>query len=93
MAVTDVVKSVFDEILREVGKTIGKGKRAVRRKRRTTRSSADGTLQKIERLLRPAKRQVSAARKTRSRAVAQQRRTAAKTAKHRKSLRTGKARR
>ncbi|MBX3529808.1 MAG: hypothetical protein KF849_04320 [Rhizobiaceae bacterium] len=91
MAVTDIVTNVFNEILKEVGKTIGPKKRAVRRKRRTT--AAQSTLQKIEKLLRPARQQTSRAKTTRTRATAQRRRVAAKTAKHRKSLRTGKARR
>jgi hypothetical protein len=98
MAITDVVKSVFDEILKEVGKTIGPKKRAVRRKRRTTTTAA--TLEKIEKLLRPApkrrtpaKRQTSRARSNSTRSAAQRKRVAAKTAAHRKSLRTGKARR
>lgn len=91
MAIAETVKNVVNEILREVGKTFGTTKRAARRKRAA--SPVETVLQKVETFLRPARRQVSRAKTTRTRSTAQQRRVAAKTAKHRKSLRVGKARR
>ena len=89
MAVTDTLSSVLDGILREVGKTLGTRKRAARRKRRTASTATPTGSARPKR----ARRQVSRARSNANRAAPQRRRVAAKTAKHRKSLRAGKARR
>jgi len=83
--VEDLVKGVVDAVLREV-----RGKRARRRKRTLTPTER---LSRIEKLLRPASQQTSRKKTTRTRSATQQKRVTAKTAKHRKSLRTGKARR
>jgi hypothetical protein len=83
--VEGVVDSAFKEILR---KMTGTGKRA-RRKRRTT--IASGTLREIEKLLKPARKQVSRRKTTLTRSQAQRRRVVAKTRKHRRSLRRGAA--
>lgn len=85
--VDELVKGVIDAVMREV-----RGKRARRRKRSRTLTPAE-RLSRIEKLLRPASRRASRRKTTRTRSTAQRRRVAAKTARHRKSLRTGKARR
>ena len=59
--ITDLVKSVVDSALGEIlKKTTGK-----RRRRRT--STATSTLQKIEKLIKPAKRQTSRKKTVRAR--------------------------
>jgi hypothetical protein len=86
--VGDLVESVVDSALKEIlRKTTGIGRRA-RRRRRTT---ASGTLRQIEKLLRPARKQVSRRKTTQSRSRAQRLRVAAKTRRHRRSLRRGAA--
>jgi len=86
--VDDVVKNVLDGILREVGKTVGLRKRSRRRKRALTPTER---LSRIEKLLKPASRQTSRKKTTRTRSTTQQRRVGAKTHTHRKSLRRGDA--
>lgn len=83
--VDELVKGVVDAVMREI-----RGKRARRRRRRLTPTER---LSRIEKLLRPGTRRTSRKKTTRTRSTAQRRRVAAKTARHRKSLRTGKARR
>lgn len=83
--VEEIVKSVVDGVMRELG-----GKRARRRRRALTPTER---LRRIEKLLKPARRQTSRKKTTRTRSAAQRQRVGARTQKHRKSLRTGKARR
>jgi hypothetical protein len=85
----DLVQGAVDSALKEIlRKTMGTGKRA-RRRRRTT--IASGTLREIEKLLKPARKQVSRRKTTLTRSQAQRRRVAAKTRKHKHSLRRGAA--
>jgi hypothetical protein len=79
------IDSTLKEILRKVA---GTGKRSRRRRRTSVGSS---TLREIEKLLRPARKQVSRRKTTLTRSQAQRRRVAAKTRKHRRSLRRGAA--
>ena len=68
--VTDLVKSVVDSALAEIlKKTTGTRKRA----RRRTKTTASRTLEQIEKLLKPAKRQTSRKRTTRSRSKTKRR--------------------
>jgi len=83
--VDELVKGVVDAVMREV-----RGKRARRRKRTLTPTDR---LSRIEKLLRPAAKQTSRKKTTRTRSAAQQKRVRTRTQKHRRSLRTGKARR
>ena len=83
--VEEIVKSVVDGVIRELG-----GKRARRRRRALTPTER---LRRIEKLLKPAARQTSRKKTTRTRSAAQRQRVSPRTQKHRKSLRTGKARR
>src|SRR5262245_58574672 len=97
--VDDLVKGVVDGVLGDIlKKATGTGKRARRRRtasagrRRTTTSSR--TLQRIERLeklLRPARKQVSRRKTTQTRSKTQRRRVATKIRRHRRSLRRGAA--
>lgn len=65
--ITDLVKSVVDSALGEIlKKTTGK-----RRRRRT--STANSTLQKIEKLIKPAKRQTSRKKTVRARSKTKRR--------------------
>lgn len=86
--VEEIVRSVVDGV---VGEFKRNRKRAARRKQSLT---AAERLKRIERLLKPSSgQQVSRKKKTLSRSTAQKRRVASRTRKHRKSLRSGKARR
>lgn len=94
--VGDLVQSVVDSALKEIlRKTVGTGKRVRRRRRasqpssRTTVSSQ--TLRELEKLLRPARKQVSRKKTTQTRSRVQRRRVTAKTRSHRRSLRRGAA--
>ena len=85
--VEDIVKSVVDGVMSEF-------KRKTRRTRRKRRAlTPTELLQRIEKLLKPASRQTSRKKTTRSRSTTQRRRVRTKTQRHRRSLRTGKARR
>jgi hypothetical protein len=69
--VSDLVEGIVDSALREIlKKTVGTGKRA-RRRRRTLADSE--RLRRIERMLKPAKRQVSRKRTVRSRSKTRRR--------------------
>jgi hypothetical protein len=71
--VGDLVQGVVESALREIlKKATGTGRRA-RRRRRTTLTAAE-RLRRIERMLKPAKRQVSRRRTVRSRSKAHRRR-------------------
>lgn len=85
----DLIEGVVRSALGEVMKTT-KGKRARRRRRSLTPSER---LQRIEKLLKPATRQTSRKKTTRTRSVAQRGRVKSKTVAHRRSLRRGAARR
>ncbi len=95
----DLVKGVVDGVLGDILKKVtGTGKRARRRRAATSSrrrtSTASPTLRRIERLeklLRSATRQVSRKKTTQTRSRNQRRRVAAKTQKHRRSLRRGTA--
>ena len=64
--ISDLVQGVVDGALKDIlKKTSGTSKRARRRKR--TASSSSATLRQIEKLLRPAKKQTSRKRTVRSR--------------------------
>jgi hypothetical protein len=70
--VGDLVQGVVESALREVlKKTIGTGRRARRRSRTLTASER---LSRIEKMLKPAKRQVSKRKTVRARSKAHQRR-------------------
>lgn len=95
----DLVKGVIDGVLGDILKKVtGTGKRARRRRTAsagTRRKSAASTtlsrLERLEKLLRPAKRQTSRKKTTLTRSAAQKRRVAAKTRSHKRSLRRGAA--
>lgn len=64
--ISDLVQGVVGDVLKDIlKKTSGTSKRARRRKR--TASSSSATLRQIEKLLRPAKKQTSRKRTVRSR--------------------------
>jgi hypothetical protein len=85
--VGDLVDGVVDSALKEIlRKTTSGGKR---RRRRSNPSG--GVLGELGKLLRPASRQTSRKKTTRTRSVAQKRRVAARTASHKRTLRRGKA--
>lgn len=70
--VGDLVQSVVESALREIlKKTTGTGRRARRRKRTLTASER---LRRIERMLKPAKQQVSRRRTVRARSKAHRKR-------------------
>lgn len=81
----EIVKSVADGVVSEI-----RGKRARRRKRRTT---AAGRLSQIEKILFPHKQQTSRKKTTRTRSAAQRTRVKARTQRLTRSQRTGKGRR
>lgn len=95
--VSDLLQGAVDSALKEIlTKTTGTGKRARRRKStasqsrsRTTVSSR--TLRELEKLLKPARKQVSRRKSAATRSQAQKRRVTAKTRSHRRSLRRGAA--
>lgn len=94
--VGDLLQGAVDSALKEIlTKTVGIGRRARRRKRtsqsrsRTTVSSR--TLRELEKLLRPARKQLSRKKTTGTRSQAQRRRVTAKTRSHKRSLRRGAA--
>jgi rRNA-processing protein FCF1 len=95
--VGDLVQGAVDSALKEIlRKTTGTGKRARRRKRTTSQSRSrttisSRTLRELEKLLRPARKQVSRRKTTGTRSQTQKRRVAAKTRSHRRSLRRGAA--
>jgi hypothetical protein len=71
--VGDLVQGVVESALREIlKKTTGTGRRA-RRRRRTTLTASE-RLRRIERMLKPAKRQVSRRKTVRARSKAHRRR-------------------
>lgn len=71
--VGDLVQSVVESALREIlKKTTGTGRRARRRKRTLTASER---LRRIERMLKPAKQQVSRRRTVRARSKAHRKRS------------------
>lgn len=69
--VTDIVKNIVSDVLNDMlKKTTGTRKRA---RRRSGSLTATERLSRIERLLKPAKRQVSRKKTTRARSKAKQR--------------------
>lgn len=66
--VNDLVKSVVDSALQEILKKTG-----VRKRRRRRTSTAARTIEQIEKLLRPAKRQTSRKRTVRARSKTRRR--------------------
>jgi len=66
--VNDLVKSVVDSALQEILKKTG-----VRKRRRRRTSTATRTIEQIEKLLRPAKRQTSRKRTVRTRSKTRRR--------------------
>jgi hypothetical protein len=97
--VNDLVKGVIDGVLGDIlKKATGIGKRARRRRNgaasRPRSAGPSGTLQRIERLerlLRPHKKQASRRKTAKGRSLSQRRRVAAKTRAHKRSLRRGAA--
>ncbi len=83
--VGDSVEAVVEGVAREV-----RGKRARRRRRALTPAER---LRRIEKLLKPARKQTSRRRTARTRSTVQRQRVRARTKAHRRSLRVGKARR
>jgi len=89
--VGDLVQGAIDSALKEIlKKTTGTGKRAKRRRRPAT-SISTSTLRELEKLLKPARKQVSRKKTTLTRSKAQKRRVTASTQAHRRSLRRGAA--
>jgi hypothetical protein len=86
--VDDIVGSIVDGVVSE-----WKRRNRKRRRRRSRKLTPTERLRRIEKLLKPASRQTSRRKSTRSRSTAQRRRLKATTRKHRKSLRRGAARR
>ncbi len=87
--VGDLVQGVVDSALKEIlRKTTGSSKRT-RRRRRATTSISTSTLRELEKLLKPARKQVSRKKTTATRSKTQKRRVAANTQAHRRSLRRG----
>lgn len=84
--VGDLMGSVVDSALKEILRKTTGGKR-----RRRRSNPAGGVLGELDKLLRPASRQTSRKKTTRTRSVAQKRRVAARTASHKRTLRRGKA--
>ncbi|MBL8584370.1 MAG: hypothetical protein JNL61_19375 [Rhizobiaceae bacterium] len=86
--VGDLVDGIVDSALKEIlSKTSGAGKR--RRRRRNP--SSGGVLGQLEKLVRPARRQTSRKKTTRTRSTAQKRRVTKRTASRKRTLRRGKA--
>lgn len=88
MAIGDIVRNVFDEVLAEILKKVTGPTKRTRRKRTPT---AAERLKKIEALLKPARQQTSRKKTTRTRSAPQQKRVATRTQAHKRSLRRGKA--
>lgn len=84
--VSDLVDGVVDSALKEIlRRTRGTGKRSRRR-----RAPANGgILGQIEKLVKPARRQASRKKTTRTRSNAQKRRVASKTQARKRTLRRG----
>ena len=71
--IEDLVSGVVDSVLKEIlKKTRGTSRRARRRKRTTSQTPAE-RLRRIEKLLKPAKKQVSRRRTVRSRSKVKRR--------------------
>jgi hypothetical protein len=87
----DMVRSVVDGALKEIlRKTVGTGKRAQRRKKAST--GVAGVIEDaIGELLKPTRQQKSRRKTTKSRSTTTQRKVAAKTRSHKRSLRRGAA--
>jgi hypothetical protein len=71
-AIGDFVKGVVHDVLQDMLRKASASKRA-RRRKRTTRLTAAERLRRLERLVKPAKRQTSRRRTVRSRSKAKRR--------------------
>lgn len=84
--VEGIVKSAVGEAMRRVT-----GKRARRRRRRSL--TASERLNRIEKLIRPARRKTSKKKTVATRSANQRKRVVSRTRSHRRSFRKGAARR
>jgi len=71
-AIGDFVKGVVNDVLQDMLRKASSSKRARRRKRTTSLTAAE-RLRRLERLVRPAKRQTSRRKTVRSRSKAKRR--------------------
>jgi hypothetical protein len=72
-AVGDFVKGVVTDVLQDMLRKASSSRRAKRRKRSTSSMSAAERLRRLERLVKPAKRQTSRRRTVRARSKAKRR--------------------
>jgi hypothetical protein len=72
-AIGDFVKGVVTDVLQDMLRKASSGRRARRRKRSTSSMTAAERLRRLERLIKPAKRQTSRRKTVRSRSKAKRR--------------------
>jgi hypothetical protein len=72
-AIGDFVKGVVTDVLQDMLRKASSSRRAKRRKRSTSSMTATERLRRLERLIKPAKRQTSRRKTVRSRSKAKRR--------------------